>query len=181
MQIEQPNPVRVPLWRRGWVRGLVLAVLVILVLMQFVRFFVPVLALDNPPVTHEVPWSSPEVERLFTNACADCHSNETVYPFYSYIAPPGWLVAYDIHRGRDDFNISTNHRIEAYEMIEKIESGEMPPWNYVLLHPEASLSDAEKETLLDGIIATFEDGERDNSGRGRGRGRGGEDGDDPSD
>ncbi|MBE2267474.1 MAG: heme-binding domain-containing protein [Anaerolinea sp.] len=142
---------RFPKWL-VWGIGLLL---VVFVLMQLVRFVVPDFQLDNPPVTQQVMWSSPEAEQLWKQACADCHSNETVYPWYSYVAPVGWLVAHDVHEGRENLNISTDRRIEWDEMIEEIEEGGMPLPNYVLMHPDANLTDAQKETLMAGIRATF--------------------------
>lgn len=142
---------RFPKWLL-WGAGLLL---IVFVLMQFARFVVPEFQLDNPPVTQQVAWSSPEAEQLWKQACADCHSNETVYPWYSYIAPVGWLVAHDVHEGRDELNISTDRRVEWDEMIEKIEEGEMPLPIYVIMHPEANLTAAQQETLMAGIRATF--------------------------
>ncbi|MEQ8677227.1 MAG: heme-binding domain-containing protein [Aggregatilineales bacterium] len=127
----------------------------VLILMQFARFVIPEFKLDNPPVTHTVNWDSPETERLWNIACADCHSNETVYPWYSYVAPLGWLVAHDTHEGRSEMNISENHRIELREMIEVISEGEMPPAIYTVIHGNANLSDADKQALIAGLRATF--------------------------
>lgn len=67
----------------------------------------------------------------------------------------GWLVAHDTHEGRDALNVSENRRIEWGEMIEVIEKGEMPLPIYITIHPEANLSDAQRETLIAGIKATF--------------------------
>ena len=127
----------------------------ILGLMQFGRFVVPEFKLDNPPVTHTVNWDSAETERLWNQTCADCHSNETVYPWYSYVAPVGWLVAHDTHEGRSELNISTNQNIDLEEMIESIREGEMPMPIYTITHPEARLTDAEKQMLINGLQATF--------------------------
>lgn len=127
----------------------------VFVLMQFARFVVPEFKLDNPPVMHTVNWDSPETERLWQTACADCHSNETVYPWYSYVAPSGWLVAHDVHEGRSEFNVSTNYHINVNEMAEVIREGEMPPAIYTIMHLDAVLSDAEQQALIDGLRATF--------------------------
>ena len=124
-------------------------------LMQFTRFIVPDFKLDNPPVTHTVQWDSPDTERLWNTACADCHSNETVYPWYSYVAPVGWLVAHDTHEGRSELNVSTNYRIDLEEMIEVIQEGEMPLPIYTITHTDARLSDAEQQVLINGLQATF--------------------------
>jgi hypothetical protein len=45
---------------------------------------------SNPPVTANAPWPSPQAESLARAACYDCHSNETEWPFYSYVAPMSW-------------------------------------------------------------------------------------------
>jgi hypothetical protein len=132
------------------------AILVIgLGLMQVARFIVPEFKIDNPAVTHTVVWDSPETERLWQQSCADCHSNETIYPWYSYIAPVGWLVAHDTHDGRRELNISENHRIELDEMVEVIQEEEMPPSTYTIMHPQANLSAADQQALIDGLRKTF--------------------------
>lgn len=131
------------------------AILVLFVLMQFARFVIPSFRMDNPPVTATVNWDSPETRALWDTACADCHSNETIYPWYSYIAPPGWLIARHVNKGRDHLNVSTNHRIDLEEMVEVIRDGEMPLASYTLLHPDANLDDAQRETLIAGLQATF--------------------------
>ncbi len=142
---------RFPKWLLWGIGTLV----IIFALMQLVRFVVPEFQLDNPPVTQSVVWNSPEAEQLWQQTCADCHSNETVYPWYSYVAPMGWLVAHDVHEGRAELNISTDRRIEWDEMVEKIQEGEMPLPVYLPLHPEANLTAAQQETLIAGIRATF--------------------------
>lgn len=124
-------------------------------LMQLARFVVPEFKIDNPAVTHMVAWDSPETEQLWQQSCADCHSNETIYPWYSYIAPVGWLVAHDTHDGRRELNISENHRIELDEMVEVIQEGEMPPSIYTVMHPNANLSDADQQALINGLRKTF--------------------------
>lgn len=135
-----------------WIVGIIIAVFALL---QLVRFVVPEFQPDNPPVTRQVVWNSPEAEQLWEQACADCHSNETIYPWYSYVAPFGWLVAHDVHEGRDALNVSTDRRIEWDEMVEMIEEGEMPLPVYLPLHPEANLTATQQETLMAGIRATF--------------------------
>ncbi|GAB4338019.1 MAG: heme-binding domain-containing protein [Phototrophicales bacterium] len=149
------NIENTPLSRRRTVVYSFAVLLGVFGLMQFARFIIPDFKLDNPPVTHTVNWDSPETERLWNVACADCHSNETVYPWYSYVAPVGWLVAHDTHEGRSELNVSTNHRIDVEEMIKVIREGEMPPPIYTITHVDARLSDAEKQALIDGIQATF--------------------------
>ena len=108
----------------------------------------------NPPVQTEPQWDSPRTRELFVRACADCHSNETVWPWYSNLAPVSWLVQHDVDEGREKFNISDG-RGEADESAEKVSNGEMPLPIYTLMHPEAKLSASEKQELIQGLQATF--------------------------
>jgi len=111
---------------------------------------------ENPPVTHHVKWDNPQTEEMFYNACADCHSNETVWPWYSNIAPASWLLQSDVEGGRSHFNISDpskmRHAEEAHEMVE---NGTMPLGVYVILHSEADLDDQQKAEFVNGLKATF--------------------------
>jgi len=104
---------------------------------------------SNPPVTAEI--SAPnEVMKIFRRACYNCHSNNTVWPWYSRIAPVSWLVASDTWEGREQLNLSTwgelsvkSQRKLRKEIREEVEDGEMPPWIYLLSHAEAELTDAD--------------------------------------
>ncbi len=89
--------------------------------------------------------------------CADCHSNQTVWPWYSNIAPASWLIARDVFEGREKFNVSLwgQQRNEGDEAAALVGEGEMPPWFYLPLHAEARLSPAEQEQLIAGLSATF--------------------------
>lgn len=112
----------------------------------------------NPPVTGEPTWDSPRTKELFRQACADCHSHETAYPWYSNIAPVSWLVAHDINEGREHFNVSTwgvQKKNEGKEAAKEVREGEMPMWIYTLTHPEAKLSEVEKQELISGLEKTF--------------------------
>jgi hypothetical protein len=118
----------------------------------------PLLFETNPPVIAEPQWVNPQTRALAQRACFDCHSNETVWPWYSRIAPPSWLVALDVFRGRRHLNFSEWGTASAEtrglsEAVRQIQRGSMPPDNYLLLHPGAALSVAEKQQLIDGLNA----------------------------
>jgi hypothetical protein len=108
---------------------------------------------NNPPVTSEPKWDSPQTRALAKRACFDCHSNETVWPWYSYIAPVSWLVYNDTMEGRRRLNFSewTSSQRGAGEITEKIQEGEMPPAIYLPMHPAARLTAAEKQQLITGF------------------------------
>jgi len=111
----------------------------------------------NPPVVAEPKWDSPQTRALVKRACFDCHSNETVWPWYSNIPPISWLVVSDTVRGRVRLNFSEwgQSRMGAGEIREVIQEGEMPPAIFLINHPEARLTAAEKQQLLDGLSRTL--------------------------
>lgn len=114
----------------------------------------------NPPVVQEPQWDSPETRALAQRACFDCHSNETVWPWYSNIAPVSWLVQRDTDEGRQKLNFSEWGRgeQEVDEIFEVVKEGEMPLPIFLITHPEARFNDLEKQALLEGILATFGSG-----------------------
>lgn len=115
----------------------------------------------NPPVVAEPNWDSPATRTTFMRACGDCHSNDTVWPAYSQVAPISWLVQHDVEEGRAAFNVSEwgQRRNEGDETVEVVQKGEMPPRYYTLLHPAAKLSGSEQQAFIDGLAATFGAGE----------------------
>ncbi|MBN1202176.1 MAG: heme-binding domain-containing protein [Anaerolineae bacterium] len=112
---------------------------------------------DNPPVETEMNWDSDRTRELVQDACFDCHSNETDWPWYSKIAPVKWLVSYDVQHGRDRMNFSDwlKKPMGPGQIEEVVNEGEMPPWIYRIMHPEARLSDQEKEALIEGLRVTI--------------------------
>jgi hypothetical protein len=114
----------------------------------------------NPPVKADTNPPAP-VKEVMTRSCYQCHSNETVWPWYSNVAPASWLVAYDVHEGRDELNFSAwgnysqPQRIKKLKEIRKeIADGDMPPWYYIYpMHMDARLSAAERQAV-DGWIAS---------------------------
>jgi mono/diheme cytochrome c family protein len=103
----------------------------------------------NPPATAPVQ-APPEVEAILRRACFDCHSHETVWPSYAYLAPVSWLVAHDVAEGREDLNFSAWDRVDPKKVAKvphELEGGDMPPWSYRLMHPGARLTPADRATL----------------------------------
>jgi Haem-binding domain len=140
-------------WRRI-VRLVLLALLGLLVLIQFVPY-----GRDhgNPPVTAEPVWDAPRTRALAVDACFDCHSNLTGWPWYTNVAPMSWLVQRDVDEGREVLNFTEWGRPqgEIDEIGEVVLEGEMPPVQYTLIHPGAKLSDTERRQLADGLRSTI--------------------------
>ena len=117
-------------------------------------------ARTNPPVepaktleAHvDVP---PQVEAILARACVDCHTNRTRWPWYSHVAPVSWLIASDVNGGRQHLNFSDweqRHRHDESpfdEMCRQVRDGDMPPWYYVPLHPQARLTPADITAICD--------------------------------
>ncbi|MEA2419063.1 MAG: hypothetical protein QOE60_1269 [Thermoleophilaceae bacterium] len=112
----------------------------------------------NPAGGREIAWDSPRTQQVMADACMDCHSNLTKWPWYSNVAPVSWLVQKDVDDGRHKLNLSTDEP-EVEKMIEAIGEGSMPPWRYKPAHPGARLSEAEKRDLIRGLQATFAGGD----------------------
>jgi len=109
----------------------------------------------NPAVQQEPNWQNTQTRDLVSRACFDCHSNETKWPWYSNVAPVSWLVQRDVQEGRQHLNFSewNQRHYEVDEISEVVHSGQMPPFYYVMMHPNAKLTDAEKQSLIDGILS----------------------------
>lgn len=112
----------------------------------------------NPPIVSEPKWDSPRTKELFNNACANCHSHQTAYPWYTDIAPVSWLIQRDVDEGRKRFNVSAwgvQKKNEGEDAAKELREGEMPPWFYLPTHPEARLTDTQKQELISGLEKTF--------------------------
>lgn len=124
--------------------------MVIFIVIQFVQ-----VRKDNPPIQN--PFSGPsEITNILRHSCYDCHSNETVWPWYSSIAPASWLVAHDVHEAREKLNFSSWGSLDNFEqqhakkeILEEVLDGEMPPLLYKLTHLGTALSETEKNTIKD--------------------------------
>ena len=120
----------------------------------------------NPPVNGEPKWDSPRTQELFDRACKDCHSNNTIWPWYSSVAPASWLTQIDVSLGRKKFNVSEWGRSEKNEgdkAADEVRKGKMPMFIYLPAHPQAKLNATEKEELVKGLAATF--GDKKSSGK----------------
>jgi len=127
-----------------------LSILIPFLLIQFIT-----VEKENPPVDNTIALiAPPKVMSVLKNSCYDCHSNETEWPFYSYIAPVSWIVYRDVKFGRDDLNFSEWNNLSEIEkdktkdeIIEEISRNTMPVPIYLITHPSASLS-ADDKLLL---------------------------------
>ena len=138
--------------------------IVLMVTLQFVR---P--AKTNPVVEPNRAIQAhtrmpPDVAAIMKRACADCHSNETTWPWYSNVAPVSWFVIDHVNHGRKHLNLSEwspedqafstrtqDHRLA--EILEEVKTNRMPLKSYTLMHPEARLSNEEKAEICNWVVA----------------------------
>jgi hypothetical protein len=137
------------------VKRVALALVVVFLLAQFVQ---P--KRTNPPVVSsrslEAHVPVPQnVAPILKRACGDCHSSETVWPWYSHVAPVSWLVADDVNVGRSHINFqdweAQENPKEAAEHLglicKEVREKGMPPFTYRMIHKESRLSAQETEAI----------------------------------
>ena len=115
---------------------------------------------DNPPVDHSAtittqPDLPPQISARLRASCFDCHSNETRWPWYSYVAPVSWLVADDVETGRHHLNFSewgkftpSKKVVKLGQIYEQVSMGEMPLQKYLYMHSDARLTPADRDSLM---------------------------------
>ena len=141
-----------PVGHRRRVKRYATIVTLLLTLVLVAIQFVPVrrtshLGAGDPDAPREVQW-------ILRRACYDCHSTETRWPIWAYVAPMSWLVVRDVDRAREILNFSDwaayghRRRVALRTMVGPVTAGHrMPLWYYLTLHPDAQLSDRDLATL----------------------------------
>jgi len=138
------------------IKKILLGLLAVMVIIQFIR---PEKNDSNDQQNHvstkyEVPT---EVAVILKGACDDCHTNKTEYPWYANVQPAAWWLAGHVEDGKRHLNFSNftsrtiavqNHKFE--EVVEMVEEKEMPlpSYTWLGLHPEAKLTDQQRQTLI---------------------------------
>lgn len=137
------------------IKILLLLFLVVFIVIQFVNRPEKTTTAEVTPahITKQLQVPA-NVESILKRSCYDCHSNHTVWPWYSSIAPASWLLTDDVEVGRKKMNFSewtslSDAKKEARlnEICEEIRSDEMPLPPYLLLHGDAKLTPEEKDIL----------------------------------
>ena len=126
----------------------------------WILFFIALIVIQFIPVKRTNPASISEIDApadvkaIFRNSCFDCHSNETVWPWYSYVAPASWLLVSDVNEGRENLNFSNWGNLDRSkqtklreEIWEEIREERMPLWQYRILHPGSKLSQEQKNLI----------------------------------
>jgi hypothetical protein len=136
------------------IRKILLVLAGLFIVIQFVR---PAknLSADNTHAISSLYAVPADVSKILETSCADCHSNKTIYPWYAEVQPVGWWLNNHIKNGKRHFNLDdfTGRRI-AYQFkkmddcIEQLNNDEMPLETYTMIHTNAKLSPADRQTLI---------------------------------
>ena len=101
-----------------------------------------------------------DVQTILKTSCYDCHSNNTVYPWYAKVQPVAWWLNSHIEDGKKDLNFSefASYRIRRqYKKLEEInelvKKNEMPLDSYLWIHKDAKLNEQQKLTLANWVNA----------------------------
>jgi Haem-binding domain len=133
--------------------------IVLSVLFVGIQFIRP--ARTNPPVDESQTiyartQMTPQVAAILDRSCRDCHSNKTVWPWYSNVAPVSWFVIGHVNDGRRMMNHSEWGRLDRdrqakklQQMCDEVTDGAMPLSVYTPLHPGSKLSSDDVKTLCD--------------------------------
>ncbi len=149
---------------RKIVRIFLWTVAILILIIQFIPAEYPPVSLENDNDLNATGIINSEISDLLKTSCYDCHSNETRYPWYSYIAPVKWLVIRDINEGRKELNFSDWQTFEKREQIKKleeiaeeIEEDRMPLPVYTIAHRNARLDQEERNQLIRWTDAQIEE------------------------
>ncbi|UPY78147.1 heme-binding domain-containing protein [Leptospira weilii] len=98
--------------------------------------------------------TSDEVKKILRKSCYDCHSDLTEWPWYSKIFPVNVYLYNHVEEGKVELNFSEWNSLskkakstKGDSILETLEEGEMPPRDYVLLHPSAKVTQEELQVL----------------------------------
>lgn len=137
------------------IKKILLALLAVFIIIQFFR---PQKNIAEGVQVNHISKLYPypdSVKTILAKACNDCHTNNTRYPWYNNIQPVAWWLNNNVKDGKRHFNIDefASYRIarqykKLEECIEQVKEGEMPLSSYTLIHKDAILTDAEKQTLF---------------------------------
>lgn len=130
-----------------------LALFLLIQLIRPVRFYGEQVFDDDITGIYPVP---EKVEAILRKSCYDCHSNKTIYPWYSELQPLGWWMDNHVSKGKEQLNFSEfgkyserKQQSKLKSIAGRLEDGTMPLKSYTMIHRNSELSEADKALLAD--------------------------------
>lgn len=146
-------------------RGLKIGLLSLLVVFLIAQFFTPAKNKSSAEAGDEITKVYPmpaDVQRMLKIACYDCHSNNTQYPWYTYIQPVGWMMAEHVREGKATLNFdeygaytAKRQRNKLKSIREQIIKGKMPLKSYTLMHGYAKFTAEQKDRITKWVDSTL--------------------------
>jgi hypothetical protein len=149
---------------RSFLRKFLIALAIVFILIQFVRPAKNTSGVATHPMSAKYHMPT-DVETIFENACYNCHSNKTNYPWYAEVQPVAWWLANHVKEGKQHLNFDEftgrriafqNHKLE--EIGEEVKEKEMPlpSYTWLGLHQEADLTDEQRQMIIDWAAAQMD-------------------------
>jgi hypothetical protein len=135
------------------IKKIIIGLIIVLIIIQFIRPSKNRSGDTSKDIStlYETP---PDVKAILQRACNDCHSNTTIYPGYAEVQPIGWWLNDHVEEGKRHFNLNDFSVLKVAvkkkkleEFIDQIRKNEMPLSSYTLIHRDAELSEADKQTM----------------------------------
>jgi len=130
------------------------AILIIFSILVFMQFFQ--IDKENKEIDKTLEIKAPDnIMTMLKNACYDCHSNQTKWPWYSNIAPFSWAIDTHVKEGRKALNLSTWEEYSPEEKKKKMKEifrtayASMPLSSYIKFHEEADLTREQRTQIRD--------------------------------
>lgn len=135
---------------------ILVALFAVFVIIQFIPANLPLVIKENPDDLMATVIVPANIAQKLKTSCYDCHSNETNYPWYSYVAPISFLVSHDTREGRRKLNFSIWNNLSKVKkakyldnISDEVSEGEMPMEIYTYIHSGTKLSEKDKEQIAD--------------------------------
>jgi hypothetical protein len=151
------------------VNKILLAILIVLIVIQFIQ---PARNKSRQvlPTDMATMYKMPDtVQAVLKTTCYDCHSNNTNYPWYTYVQPVGWLLANHIRNGKEELNFSEfgsytarRQRSKLKAIANQVKDGDMPLYSYTMMHKDARLTREQKKLIIDWAQKTKDSLEQNN-------------------
>ena len=137
-------------------KWLVISVVFFFVAIQFVRPARTNPAVDESQTIFARTQMPPPVAAIVNRSCADCHSNKTVWPWYTNVAPVSWFIVNHVNEGRPRLNLSEWGKLDRdrqskklQQICDEVSDGGMPLSTYTPLHPGSKPTPADVKALCD--------------------------------
>ena len=150
-------------------KKILLAILIVLVGIQFIQ---PARNQSGQVLTTDMArmYKMPDtVQAILKSACNDCHSNNTNYPWYTYVQPIGWILDNHVRNGKKELNFSEfgsytlrRQRSKLKSISNQVKDGDMPLYSYTIMHKNARLAKEQKQLIIEWAQKTKDSLEQNN-------------------